>query len=240
MPENDLKGITVNGVPLNSYLQEACNSHVAKEVMRIVRESGGKSNFYHHRRVKYKSHEERNGPVITANNMEIHEKNRDGYIKKAMTTNDIRSAIIGVLLSTEKPISAFDIKELINAQIPSDPVKSAQIRVHIGYIMKSELRDVISREYTQGRARGARYKMMNGAKMQHSFESACEAANRQVQEHTHTRAPKEKKLATGELKLEKDKKPNIEFILTDKNELPVLKVEGEINVNVHFHFSWGK
>lgn len=236
MRNSKLKGITVNGVPLCSYLDDEPDERVASEVLRIVRESGGKSNFYHHRRPKYKSQEERNGPVTTVNNIEIHERNCNSYIKKAMASNNIKSAIVGVLISAPNPISAWDIKNRINSQIESDPVKSAQIRVHLGYIMKSELKDVITREYTEGRARGAKYFMQKEAKMQHSFETASAAAMNQVQERTETRAPK----AESKIQREKEKAPNIEFILTDKNELPVLKVEGEINVNVHFHLHWGK
>lgn len=239
MQENEkLKNITVNGVPIVSYLKQACDAKVTKEVMRIVRESGGKSNFYHRCRPKFKPHEERNGPVTTVNNIEIHRQNRKSYIKQAMTTDDVRGAIIGVLLGSDKQLTAFEIKSIINEEIPSDPVKNAQIRVHIGYIMKSELQDDIMREYTEGRARGAKYFMLDNAKMCHSFTSAVNEAN------TPRKRPK-KKLATDELKLDKKEpekqegKRNIEFILTDKNELPVLQVEGKIDINVHFHFHWG-
>ena len=229
MPENEnLKDITVNGVPLFSYIKRACDEKIAREVMQIVRESGGKTELYHHRRPKYKPHEERNGPVTTVSNVEIHQKNRDGYIKQAMTTDDIKSAIVAVLISAEKPLSAFEIKNIINVPIASDPIKNAQVRVHLGYIMKSELGVDIKKDFTQGRARGAEYFLIEPAKLRHSFESACQAAQTQVKDRTESVKPRRKV------------EPKIDFVLTDKNELPVLQVEVTGRIDININFNWGK
>lgn len=233
MQENEnLKGITVNGEPLISYIEKVYNDKITKEVIKIVRESGGKTELYHYRRPKYKPHEERNGPVNTVNNIEIHKRNRESYIKQAMATNDIKSAIVAVLISAEKPLTAFDIKSAINVPIASDPVKSAQIRVYIGYIMKSELSEDIQKNFTEGRSRGAQYWLSENAKMRHSFTSACQAAQVQIKDNTESVKPR---LQRSKHKSE----PKIDFILTDKNELPVLQVEVTGKIDININFNWG-
>lgn len=229
MPENEnLKGITVNGVPLFSYIKQACDEKITREVMQIVRESGGKTELYHHRRPKYKPHEERNGPVTTVSNVEIHKRNCNGYIKNAMSKNDVKGAIVAALMGAEKPLSAFEIKNIINNVIPSDPIKNAQVRVHIGYIMKSELGVDIEKDFKDGRSRGAVYWLIEPAKLRHSFESACQAAQEQIKDRTESVKPRQKA------------EPKIDFVLTDKNELPVLQVEVTGKIDININFNWGK
>lgn len=233
MPKQELKGITVNGVPLASYLEKKTNEQISYDVKEIIKASKRDRGCIYFQPKKGHTNEERgHGPVTQVSNIEIHEKNLDGYIKQAMKTNDIRGAIVGVLLGSRNKVSAFDIKQNINRVISSDHIKNAQVRVHIGYIMKSELGKVVIREYTESRARGAKYHMKDEARLHHSLESATKAAYHIVEERTKRVKPKqtpdEQRTASG---------PQIDFILTDKNKLPVLEVCGRIDVHFHFHIS---
>jgi hypothetical protein len=229
-----LQGITVNGIPLDSYLGEIKNERIEAEVMAIVRASKCQHIYHPVRKKIIKTKEERNGPVMSIPHEEIHHKNRENYIRRVMKKDDVRGAIIAVLLSAEKPLSAFEIKNIINEPIASDPVKGAQVRVHIGIIMKSKLSEVISKEFTDGRSRGAKYYMSLDGKRKYTLDLAIDAANQKIKERTESlrgpiNPPKEKK------------KPIFDFVLTDKNELPVLQVEvmGKIDININFNFSRG-
>ena len=238
MQEGNSKGITIDGVPLESYLEKEEQEQVSKDVREIIKASKrNRGCIYFNPRKGHKNEERGHGPVTQISNIEIHEKNLDSYIKQAMKTDDIRGAIVGVLLGTNRKISAFDIKQIINRVISSDPVKSAQIRVHLGYIMKSELGRTIIREYTEGRSRGAKYHMNDNARTHHSFESAIKAAYHIVEKRTRRVKPKQHPDPDAVSPGEDRGEPTIDFILTDKNKLPVLEVCGRIDVHFHFHIS---
>lgn len=132
------------------------------------------------------------------------------------------------------------MKKEIELRSDEVPPKSAQLRVHMGYILKSELGIDIVKTFTSGRTRGAEYWLDDKAKQRYSLELACKAA--------YTMIPQKKRVVDENLNsIKKDKtppggdklkhKPNIEFILTDKNKLPVLEVAGRIDIHFHFHIS---
>lgn len=244
MPDQErLKGITVNGVALETYLGEVFDDATKKDVLRIVSESNNKKIIYHSPHIpRYKPPKERNGPVTTYTNIEIHQQNKDNYIKKMLQTNDIKGSIVATLLSGEKPLNAFQIRERINAICLSDPVKSAQIRVYIGYILRSELGLQIEKNYKDGRARGAEYFLRNEAKMQHSLESAIDAAN--TVEQAKKKVVDEnldqiKKGLTGE-ESEAPQRPSIQFYPSETEDEaivipPRIRLEGEVHFHFHFH-----
>lgn len=239
---SSLKGVTINGVALETYLGEVCDDATKQDVLRIVRESNSKKIHYHSPHIPcYKPPKERNGPVTTYSNVEIHQQNRDSYIKKTLQTNNIKGCIVAVLLSGEKPLTAFQIKERINAICPSDPVKAAQIRVYIGYILRSELGLQIEKNYKDGRARGAEYFLRNEAKMQHSLESACDAANtveqakkKVVDENLNSikTQPKQDDIAFKYLNEESETPPKNEETVVIP---PRIRLEGEVHFHFHFH-----
>lgn len=245
MPRDQLNGITINGVALNEYLEKEGDSETRKDIIKVVREST-KKHFYYVPRVKCKHIKqpyEKRGPVMVISNVEIHQQNKESYIKKMLQTNNIKGSIVAVLLSGEKPLTAFQIKERINTICPSDPVKAAQIRVYIGYILKSEFGLQIEKNYKNGRTRGAEYFLRNEAKMQHSLESACEAANKMV-------APTKKKLVDEKLdQIKKDNKESEPDIDEESNPWkfgyvqsegtivpPTIEINGKIEFHHHFHF----
>lgn len=231
------KGVTINGVPLESYLEEVCSKKIEREVMSIVRESKNKNIFYHAPRTrckKPKHNYERNGPVTNIPNIEIHRKNRESYIKQMMQSDNIRGAIVGILLSTDEPVTASKIKDIINEQVPSEPVKSAQIRVHLGYIMKSYLHSAIMKEFTEGKGRGATYCMKDMDRESYNLEGAAFHATEMVNKKKASKAEKD---APIDEDMKDNPNPNIDFVLTDKNNLPVLEVSGRIDVHFHFHIS---
>lgn len=231
MPETPLKGVTVNGIPLDSYLGEVRSQKIEREVLRIVRESKSKHIHYHPpRTTQCKPKEERNGPVMTIPNAEIHTQNLDSYIQRSSRTKNVKNIIIGILLAKDKELSLYQMKKECELRSDNFQPKAAQFRVFMGQIMKSELSRYILKEFTEGRQRGAKYFMTPEGKNKFTFDAAIEAANEQKKKRTKSirkDAPAKDKI--------------IDFVLTDKNELPVLEVQvrGKIDININFNFGRG-
>jgi hypothetical protein len=151
-------------------------------------------------------------------------------------------------------MTLFKIKEEIEMRAEAffNP-KAAQLRVHMGYILKSSLSEEIIRNYPSGRTRGASYFLSEDAKTQHSLSTVCRLA----QEIVPVKKKAPKKIATDNKKQDdiafkyfdeesetpkKSESANFKqgekFYPTKDEPIiipPRIKIEGEMHFHFHFH-----
>lgn len=239
------KGVTVNGIPLDSYLGKIKDKKIESEVMAIVRASKNQ-HLYHAIKTRCKKRkEERNGPVMTISNIEIHQKNKDNYIQQMGRHRDVKGMMVAILLSSPKQLSLFEMKQEFELRSDGFHPKAAQLRVHMGYLMKSELGSFITKDFTEGRQRGAKYIMSNEGKNRFNLETAVTAANNIKKRVVDQNLKSIKKQPTpGGDKIQKTQDDIAFKYFDEESETPTketkiipprIRLEGEVHFHFHFH-----
>lgn len=142
------EGVTVNGIPLRSFLNEApVFDEERKEIEEVKRE---KVFTYKKPVIRAKTQTEKNGKVKRLMTSELNQKNYDAYMATFSKTNDLKGAVIAGLVCNQKKLSCADLADEIhskwkelNPNKPWSKTNTNAIRTYIGQLKRSGLSEFL-------------------------------------------------------------------------------------------------
>lgn len=233
--------ITVNGVPLNEYLNE--NESVSDEEKRtILFENSKEKVFNYHKSRQRFVHHELNGKVRHMNKFEINCSNFENELKLQFKENNLpRMAIAVMMVEKDILMSTIDVgNKLIsfaeNNDIEVDKKKLLySMRIIVGGLQHTELSKYMLYSERKNKQRHNMYKFNEFFKENFTFKEAYELHKKKLDKSIRNKIESVEQPFKPQLPQETASVEKPQISLKSIPNIPGITIQGDIHIHIHIH-----